>query len=128
MTASAPRRSRSAYHRISASPTRWAASSASTSSHEPGKRTTPNLKGLPPQGIQPCVLIGTTGIRPVETGLLQLDLVVLDQRVRQQLLAHLVELGYVLHVQLHEAPDVDMTHALEAQGGKRPLDGLALRV
>src|SRR3954449_6102832 len=43
MTASAPRRSWSAYHRSSASPTRWAASSASTSSQEPGKRTTPNF-------------------------------------------------------------------------------------
>ena len=108
MTASAPRRSRSAYHRISASPTRWAASSASTSSQEPGKRTTPNFISA--------------------AGSSQLDLVVLDEGVRQQLLAHLVELGDVLHVELHQAPDVDVTHALEAQRRQRPLHGLALRV
>src|SRR3954471_11726088 len=43
MTASTPRRSWSAYQSSSASPTRCAAWSASTSSQEPGKRTTPNF-------------------------------------------------------------------------------------
>src|SRR3954453_3277622 len=47
MTASTLRRSWSAYQSSSASPTRCAAWSASTSSHEPGKRTTPNF--MPPR-------------------------------------------------------------------------------
>src|SRR5256714_6525693 len=43
MTASTPRRSRSECQRSTASPTRRAASWASTSSQEPGNRTTPNF-------------------------------------------------------------------------------------
>ena len=57
-----------------------------------------------------------------------LDLVVLDQRVGQQLLAHLRQARRVLHVELHQPPDVDVAHALEAERRQRPLDGLALRV
>src|SRR3954454_4718985 len=41
MTASTPFRARSRCHKISASPKRAAASHASCSSHEPGKRMTP---------------------------------------------------------------------------------------
>src|SRR2546423_10958048 len=95
MTASTPCRSRSACHSSSASPTRSQASSASTSSHEPGKRTTPNF---------------TTGpsVRPadVRTGPLPDDLVVLDQRVSQQPLAHLLHARRVLDVEFDEPPDV----------------------
>ena len=39
------------------------------------------------------------------------DLVVLDQRVGQQLLAHRVELRLVLDVELDQPPDVDVRHA-----------------
>ena len=101
MIASAPRRSASACQSSSASPTRRAAASASRSSHEPGNWTTPNFT---------------------------LDLVVLDQRVRQQPLAHLADPRGVFDVELHQPPDVHVAHALEAQRGQGALDGLALRV
>ena len=61
------------------------------------------------------------GIRP-------LYLVVLDQRVREQLLAHRRQLRRILHVELDEPPDVDVAHAVEAERGQRALDRLALRV
>src|SRR5579884_323800 len=47
ITASTPCRSRSACHSMTDSPTRPAAFSASTSSQDPGKRTTPNLTRRP---------------------------------------------------------------------------------
>ena len=59
----------------------------------------------------------------------QLDhLVVLDQRVRQQALAHLRHLRRVVHVQLDQPPDMHVLHALEAERRQRALDGLPLRV
>src|SRR6185437_8890167 len=57
-----------------------------------------------------------------------LDLVVLDQGIRQELLAQRLELALLRHVELHEAPDVDVLHACEAEGGERPLDRHPLRV
>ncbi len=58
----------------------------------------------------------------------ELDLIVLDQRVREQLLAHRLELGGILHVQLHEPADVDVLDAAETERGERALHGDALRV
>ena len=81
-----------------------AAFSASTSSQEPGNWMTPNF---------------TSGAE---------DLVVLDERVRQQLLAHRRQLRGVLHVELDQPADVHVAHALEAERRQRALDGLALRV
>ena len=63
----------------------------------------------------------TIGIGP-------LDFIILDQGVRQQLLAHLIELRRVLHLELDQAAHMHARDALEAQGRQRPLDGLALRV
>ena len=56
------------------------------------------------------------------------DLVVLDQRVRQQLLAHRRQLPGILDVELDEPPDVHVAHAVEPERRQRPLDRLALRV
>src|SRR6185312_2266877 len=103
--ASTPCRSRSPCHRITASPTRSHASCASTSSHVPGKRRTPNRTA---SGLD--------------------DLVILDQRVREQLLAHRRKLREVGDVQLDQPPDVDVPHALEAERRQRPLDRLSLRI
>src|SRR5215210_6502502 len=123
-TASTPRRSASRCHSTTASPTRPAACSASTSSQLPGKRTTPSFTAggppptrSPPRGIQPRVLMESIGLRPLD-----IDLVVLDQRVREQHAAHRVELAGVLDVELDEPPDVHVAHAAEAERGQRPLD------
>ena len=56
------------------------------------------------------------------------DLVVLDERVGEQLLAHRRELRRVLDVELDQPPDVDVADAAEPERRQRPLDGLALRV
>src|SRR6476646_8284795 len=109
MIASAPRRSRSPCQMSSASATLRAASTASKSSHEPGNWRTPNFTSC-------------SGAAQ------QLDLVVLDEGVREQLLAHRLELRGVLDVELDESPDVDVGGAVEAEGRQRPLDGDALRV
>src|SRR5580704_15457961 len=53
MTASTSWRSWSACHSSTASPTRAAACNASMSSHDPGKRTIPNLIGLTPRSRSP---------------------------------------------------------------------------
>src|SRR3954447_8497940 len=103
MIASAPCRSRSRCQISSASPTIRAASSASTSSQEPGNCSTPNLAD-------------------------NLDLVVLDERIGQELLAQRLELPLLGDVQLDEAPDVYVLDALEAERRERPLDRDALRV
>src|ERR1700712_2373191 len=108
MTASTPWRPASPCHSSCADALgmRSQARTASTSSHEPGKRMTP--KRTSGGGFE--------------------DLVILDQRVREQLLAHRRELAGVLDVELDEAADVDVGDALEAQRRQRPLDGHALRV
>src|SRR4051794_38412580 len=116
ITASTPRRSGSACQSSSASPTRDAASSASTSSQEPGNRTTPNLR--------PDDRGGAEGLPTF----ISLDLVVLDQWVGQELLAHLRDARGVRHVELDEPADVDVRDALEAERRQGALDGLALRV
>ena len=59
----------------------------------------------------------------------QLDhLVVLDQRVRQEALAHLRHLARVVDIQLDQPPDVHVLNAVEPERRQRPLDGLSLRV
>src|SRR4051812_22563227 len=103
-TASTPCRSRSACHSGTTSPTRPQASSASRSSQVPGKVTTPNFTSR------------------VE------DLVVLDQGVREELLAHLGQALRVLDVELHQPADVHVRDAEEAERRQRALDGLSLRV
>src|SRR3954462_13134051 len=77
---------------------------------------------VPPRVILTRGLRTTFGLRPLE------DLVVLDQRVGQQLLAHRVELRLVLDVELHQPPDVDVLHTAEPERGQRALDRDALRV
>ena len=57
-----------------------------------------------------------------------LDLVVLDQRVREQPLAHLADPRGIVDVELHQPADVHVRHALEPERGQCPLHGLALRV
>jgi hypothetical protein len=65
--------------------------------------------------------------------LLQFDLIALDQRVREQLLAHPLELGKRLRlviggdVDVDQAPDAGVAD-LEAEMAKRALDGLPLWV
>ena len=59
---------------------------------------------------------------------MQLDLVGLDQRVREQLLAELGEPLGALGLKLDHAADPDVLDALEAERRQRPLDRLALRV
>ena len=66
------------------------------------------------------------GARP--GGFAALDLVVLDQRVGEQALAHLRQPRRVLDVQLHEPADVDAADPAEAQRRQRALDGLALGI
>src|SRR3954454_12026718 len=56
------------------------------------------------------------------------DLVVLHQRVRQELLAELAEAVGVVGLELDESPDPHLAHALEAERGQGSLDGLALRI
>src|SRR4051794_1687942 len=58
----------------------------------------------------------------------QSDFVVLDKRVGEQLLAHLADLGRVLHLELHEPPDAYVRGAAEAECRECALDRLALRV
>ena len=111
MTASAPCRSRSACHTSSASPTRPAACAASRSSQEPGNWMTANFTS--------CASGGRVQ---------QLDLVVLDQRVGEELLAHRAELLGVGHVELDQAPDVDVGGAGEPERRQGALDGRTLRV
>ena len=79
----------------SASPKRRQASSASTSSQEPGKRTTPNL-------------------------IARHHLVVLDQRVGQQPLAHRRHLGRVLHVELDQPAHVHVATPSKPSAGSAP--------
>src|SRR5437763_4378833 len=124
---------------MTASPTRSQASCASTSSQVPGKRRTPNFiwtadnrrssassgLALAPPRLRPCFL-DLLGSRPSRSR--GQDLVVLDQRVREQLLAHLRQPSRVVDVELDQAPDVHVRHALEAQRRQRPLDRLTLRV
>jgi hypothetical protein len=57
-----------------------------------------------------------------------LDLEVLDQRVREQLLAELGEALGALGLELDHAADPHVLDALEAERRQRPLDRLALRV
>ena len=56
----------------------------------------------------------------------ELDLVVLDQRICEELLAHLLDIARVDHVELDHPPDVDVRHPLEAERGQCPLDCLSL--
>ena len=58
----------------------------------------------------------------------QLNLVVLDEWVGEQLLAHGLELRGVLDVELDESPDVDVADTVEAERRKGTLDGDALGV
>ncbi len=112
-----PCRSRSPCHSSSASPTRRAACSASTSSQRAGELKDAELHRA----------VGSVR-RLIVSAVEQLDLVVLDQRVREQLLAHRLQLRRVLHVELDQAADVHVRHAREAERRQRALDGLALRV
>ncbi len=57
-----------------------------------------------------------------------MDLVVLDQRVGEQRLAHRGDLPGVLDLELDQPPDVDLADAGEAERRERALHGLALRV
>src|SRR3954471_17913410 len=102
---SAPCRSRSWCQSSSASPKRRHASRASTSSQLPGKRRTPNF---------------TSRRRE------QLDLVVLDERIGEQLVAHPLELRGILDVELDDPADVNVARAAEAERRQRALDRLAL--
>ena len=61
---------------------------------------------------------------PVE----QLDLVVLDERVGEQALAHRSSWRGVLDVELDQPADVDVRDLGEPERGQRPLDGRSLRV
>ena len=56
------------------------------------------------------------------------NLVVLDQRVREQALAHLGQLCRILDVELDQPADVDIADPAEPERGQRPLDRLALRI
>jgi hypothetical protein len=56
------------------------------------------------------------------------DLVVLDQRVGQQLLAHRGQPARILDLEIDQAADPDVGDALEAQRGERPLHRLALGI
>ncbi len=55
-------------------------------------------------------------------------LVVLDQGVGEQPLAHLGQLRRVLDVELHEPPDVHVADPAEAERRQRALDGLTLGI
>ena len=55
-------------------------------------------------------------------------LVILDQGVREELLAEPVEVGAVLRLELDDPADADVGDALEPERRQRPLDCLALRV
>src|SRR5258708_26641647 len=113
MIASGPWRSRSRCQISSASPTRRAASSASTSSQEPGNcRTAKRIRNARTRR-------GSTE---------HLDLVVLHQGIREQLLAEGLELGLLGDVELDETANMDVLDALEAECRQRSLDGHALRV
>src|SRR5215218_9897990 len=63
-----------------------------------------------------------------------LDRVVLDHRVRQQLVAHRLEVGFRLgtvgavELDVENLALADRTDACEVEGGKRALDGLSLRI
>ena len=57
-----------------------------------------------------------------------LYLVVLDQRVGQELLAELVEAVGALGLQLDHPPDPNVLDALEPERGQGPLDSLALGI
>src|SRR4051794_40432084 len=57
-----------------------------------------------------------------------LDLVVLDQGVRQKPLAHRRDDRRIGHVELDQPADVDVPDALEPQRRQRALDGLTLRI
>jgi hypothetical protein len=57
-----------------------------------------------------------------------LDLVVLDEGVREQLLAELAEALRILGLQLDHPADPHVLDALEAERRQRPLDRLALWV
>src|SRR5712671_1661626 len=56
------------------------------------------------------------------------DLVVLDQRVGEQPLAHLGQLRGILDIELDQPADVDVRHAGETERRERALHGLTLRI
>ena len=56
------------------------------------------------------------------------DLVVLDERIGQQALAHRRQLPGILHFELDETADMHVAYAVEAERRERPLDDLPLRV
>ena len=64
----------------------------------------------------------------LKRGCVQNDLVILDQRICEQLLAHRLELADILYVQFHEPADVNIRDALKAESRQRALDRLTLRV
>src|SRR5260370_32219625 len=100
MIASAPWRSRSRCQISSASPTRRAASSASTSSQEPGNcRTAKRIRD--------------TRTRRGSTQ--HLDLVVLHEGIRPELLAEGLELGLLGDVELDETAHMGLLGPLGAQ-------------
>src|SRR4051812_43696483 len=98
--------SRSSCQTRRASPASEQAPSASRSSHEPGNWMTPQRV----------------------TSVDFLDLVVLDKRVRKQLLAELGQPLGVACLELDHAADPYVLDAFETERGQRPLDGLALGV
>src|SRR5690606_24080448 len=103
-------RSRSSCHTSRASPARSQAASASRSSQEPGNWITPKRAAT-------------------SLGLLELDdLVVLDERIGEQLLAELVEPRRILGLELHQAPHPHVAHPAEPKRRERPFDRLALRI
>src|SRR5207253_654233 len=57
-----------------------------------------------------------------------LDLIVLDQRVREQPFAHLRQLRRIVDIELDQATDVNVVNAVEAERRERPFDRLALRI
>src|SRR3982750_4385389 len=107
MAAATPRRSWSRCQRSSASPTREAASCASTSSQLPGNWMTPNFKASAVGGD---------------------DLVVPDERVPRNLVEPRASGGGFPNVEPDGPADVHVRHAREPQRRQRPLHDLALRV
>ena len=82
----------------------------------------------PLHGRQRVALVAGAGKLDDADSLLELDLVVLDQRVREQLLAELVELAPGHRPPARPAAHADVVDALETERGERPLHGFALRI
>src|SRR5262245_8339085 len=124
MTASTPFRSRSACQSATPSPPmNLTARSASRSSSEPGKVTTPTRGGR--SVIEPRSSARLLGAQ---------DLEVLDHRVREEALRHLLDLrlggrlALGLDRELDVAPDPNAAHVGPPHRRQRTLDGLPLWV